>query len=285
MATKKESFTHQKNPKKKRKEQTCPHAEKKNNMAALPHYPPFDYKSENKSSKWTKYVNRLRNYFTAYNIEDDKRQKAILLTFVGEEMNDLIDELPSEQTTPEKNETHFDKLVLAVQNYFNPENNTEYNQFIFQKKTKHPNIEDSYRELKEAAVMCHFTDKNAEIKSQLIMGCLLEKVHQKGLMNPNMLLGDLINYAKMTETISKQMEQMRLEDANSTTKLTTSINPVANKVTHEQQWARKRSQQNRCRNCNGKYPYERGPTSCPAFQNQGAYCQRWGHFASVCFKN
>ena len=72
--------------------------------------------------------------------------------------------------------------------------------------------------------MCRFTERNAEIKSQLITGCLSEKVRQKGLMNPNMLLGDLINYAKMTETISKQMEQMRLEDANSTTKPTTSIN-------------------------------------------------------------
>ena len=104
-------------------------------MVALPHYPQFDYESENKSSRWTKYVNRLRNYFTVYDIEDNKWQKAILLTFVGEEINDLIDELPSEQTTPEKNETHFDKLVLAVQNHFNPENNTEYNRFIFPKKT------------------------------------------------------------------------------------------------------------------------------------------------------
>ena len=132
--------------------------------------------------------------------------------------------------------------------------------------------------------MCRFTDRNAEIKSLLIMGCLQEKVRQKGLMNPNMLLGDLISYAKMTETISEQMEQMRLEDANSTTKPTTSVNAVANKVTHEQQWPRKRPQQNRCRNCNGKYPHERGPTSCPEFQNQCAYCRRWGHFASVCFR-
>ena len=132
--------------------------------------------------------------------------------------------------------------------------------------------------------MCRFTDRNAEIKSLLIPGCLSEKVRQKGLMNPNMLLGDLINCAKMTETISKQMEQMRLEDANSTTKPTTSINAVANKVPHEQQWPRKRPQQNRCRNCNGKYPHERGPTSWPAFQNQCAYCRRWGHFASVCFR-
>ena len=108
-------------------------------MAALPHYPEFNHESKNKAAKWTKYVNRLRNYFTAYNIEDDKQKKAILLTFVGEEVNDIIDELPSEQTTPEKNETHFDKLVLAVQNHFNPENNTEYNRFIFRKKqTNHP---------------------------------------------------------------------------------------------------------------------------------------------------
>ena len=99
-------------------------------MAALPHYPEFNHESKNKAAKWTKYVNRLRNYFTAYNIEDDERKKAILLTFVGEEVNDIIDELPSEQTTPEKNETRFDKLVLAVQNYFN----TEYNRFIFRKK-------------------------------------------------------------------------------------------------------------------------------------------------------
>ena len=90
-------------------------------MAALPLYPEFDHESGNKATKWTKYVNGLRNYFNAYNIEDDKRQKAILLTFVGEEINDLIDELPSEQTTPEKNETHFDKLILAVQKGFNPE--------------------------------------------------------------------------------------------------------------------------------------------------------------------
>ena len=201
----------------------------------------------------------------SYNIEDDKRQKAILLTFVGEQKIDLIDELPSEQTTPEKNETHFDKLVLAVQNHFNPENNTEYNQFVFRKKNPTPNIEDFYRELKEAAVMCRFTDANAEIKSQLIIGCLSEKVRQKGLMNPNMLLGDLINYAKTTETITKHQVQMRLEDANTTTKPTTSINAIVNKVAHEQQRPRKRPQQNRCRNSNGKYPHGQGPTSCPAF--------------------
>ena len=65
---KKESFTHQKQQKKKEKNKPAHMPKKKTNMAALPHYPEFDYESENKAAKWTKYVNRLRNHFTAYNI-------------------------------------------------------------------------------------------------------------------------------------------------------------------------------------------------------------------------
>ena len=115
-----------------------------------------------------------------------------------------------------------------------------------------PNVKDFYQELTEAAAMCHFTDANVEIKSQLITSCLSEKVCQKGLMNSNMLLGDLINYAKTIETITKHLEQMHLEDANSTTKPTTPINALVNKVAHEQQQPHKCPQQNQCRNYNGK---------------------------------
>ena len=86
-------------------------------MAVLPYYPEFDCESENKAAMWTKYVNRLKNYFTAYNIEDDKIQKAMSLTFVGEQTNNLIDELPSEQTTPEKiysiKRQYTDKILLS----------------------------------------------------------------------------------------------------------------------------------------------------------------------------
>ena len=148
-------------------------------MAALPHYPEFNYESEKKTSKWTKYVNRLRNYFTAYNIEDDKRQKAILLTFVGEEMNDLIDELSSEQTTPDKTKHTLISSSWLCKTTPTQKTTPSITDLYFKKnKNKNtPNIEDFYRELKEAAAMCHFTDKNGEIKSQQITDCLSEKVH------------------------------------------------------------------------------------------------------------
>ncbi|CAE1274094.1 unnamed protein product [Acanthosepion pharaonis] len=249
-------------------------------MAAVPHYPEFDCESTAKAARWTKYVKRLKNYFVAHNIEDDKRQKAILLTFVGEATNDIINEIPQERVTPEKNETHFDKFVSAVHNHFNPENDTEYNRFVFRKiKQNSQGIEDFYRKLKEAAAMCRFSDMDSEVISQLITGCLSEKVRQKGLMNSDISLHDLINYARTTETIASHLQTMRLED-----NIATATTAPINKVADEQRQPSNYPRQYQCRNCNGKYPHERGPTSCPAFHTQCTYCGRWGHFTSVCFR-
>ena len=153
-------------------------------MATLPHNSEFNHESKNKAAKWTKYVNRLRNYFTAYNIEYDDRKKAMLLTFVGEEVNDIIDELPSEQTTPEKNETHFDKLILAVQNHFNPENNTEYNRFIFRKKKTHPKHRGLSSGIKRGSSYVPFHRQKCRNKIPANNGLFIRKSSPKGTDEP-----------------------------------------------------------------------------------------------------
>ncbi|CAE1308727.1 unnamed protein product [Acanthosepion pharaonis] len=128
--------------------------------------------------------------------------------------------------------------------------------------------------------MCRFSDMDSEVKSQLITGCLSEKVRQKGLMNSDMSLHDLINYARTTETIASHLQTMRLEDNNTATATTAPINKVADEQRQPSNYPR----QYQCRNCNGKYPHERGPTSCPAFHTQCTHCGMWGHFTSVCFR-
>ncbi|CAE1170677.1 unnamed protein product [Acanthosepion pharaonis] len=107
--------------------------------------------------------------------------------------------------------------------------------------------------------MCRFSDMDSEVKSQLITGCLSEKVRQKGLMNSDMSLHDLINYARTTETIASHLQTMRLEDNNIATATTAPINKVADEQRQPSNYPR----QYQCKNCNGKYPHERGPTSCP----------------------
>ena len=70
-----------------------------------------------------------------------------------------------------------------MQNHFNPENNTEYNRFIFRKKNKKnaPNIEDFHRELKEAAAMSRFTERN---KIPANNGLFIRKSSPKGTDEP-----------------------------------------------------------------------------------------------------
>ncbi|CAE1278377.1 unnamed protein product [Acanthosepion pharaonis] len=73
---------------------------------------------------------------------------------------------------------------------------------------------------------------------------------------------------------------MRLKDNNTATATTAPINKVAGEQRQPSNYPR----QYQCRNCNGKYPHERGPTFCPAFHTQCTYCGKWGHFTSVCFR-
>lgn len=57
-----------------------------------------------------------------------------------------------------------------------------------------------------------------------------------------------------------------------------------NKVTYKQQRPHDCLRQNQWTNCNKKYPHKQGPISCPALESQCTYCQRCGHFTSVCFR-
>ncbi|XP_014661486.1 PREDICTED: uncharacterized protein LOC106804710 [Priapulus caudatus] len=60
--------------------------------APIPHYlqyPAFDCRSEAVGIRWTKWINRLKNnIFVAYDISDDTRRKALMLTQAGDESHE-----------------------------------------------------------------------------------------------------------------------------------------------------------------------------------------------------
>ena len=153
-------------------------------MAALPHYPGFDHESKNKAAKWTKYVNRLRNYFTAYNIEDDKRKKAILLTFVGEEVNDLIDELPSVKPHQKKTKhtsissswlcktTSTQKTTLSITDLYS------------EKKQKHPKHRGLSSGIKRGSSYVPFHRQKCRNKIPANNGLFIRKSSPKGTDEP-----------------------------------------------------------------------------------------------------
>jgi len=187
---------------------------------ALPHYPPFDCKAEGKSIRWTKWVSRLKNVFVGYNIDSNKRKKALLLTFGGEDLNDIVDSLPESATTAGSGENCFDKLVTAITEYFNPSTNVEFQKYTFRHMQQSgDNIDSFYNELRQVATTCAFTSADSEIKSQLISGCKSHKVRQKGLSEPTITLVKLLEYARTLEVTEEHAKKIESATKNSVSRV------------------------------------------------------------------
>ena len=106
---------------------------------------------------------------------------SILLTYGGDDLNDLVDTILEENLTPASGENVYDKLGKAVKDVFNPSTNTEFQKYCFRNaKQKSDSINEFYTELKQLAETCNFgANKEQEIKSQLIAGCKNSKSSAK----------------------------------------------------------------------------------------------------------
>ena len=244
----------------------------------LPVYPPFDCSQEGRAVRWNKWVTRLQTFFNAYEITSQERKRALMLTFAGNELNDIVDTLTPEQGKGES----FDQLCEAITRYFNPQTNIEFQKYLFRKtEQQSDNIEEFYAELKQLAATCGFKDPDIEIKSQLITGCRSIRVREKGLLNPNMSLVDILSYARALQVTETQIKSMHHSQQ---------LNPVINRLqdrntdTYTRQQSKYRAR-NSCRNCGGNWPHDGGQNRCPARNKTCRSCNRPNHFASVCLSS
>ena len=64
-------------------------------MATIPSFPQFDVKDQsNLAVRWEEHLKLFKNLMTAMDINDASRQKALLLHYVGEDVNDIFETLP-----------------------------------------------------------------------------------------------------------------------------------------------------------------------------------------------
>ena len=171
---------------------------------SLPPYPPVECQSEGKGIRWTKWITRLtNNVFVGYNITDDARKRALMLTYAGEDLNDIFATLSTKLVTPQPgtDETVFSKAVEALDVYFNPKQNKEFQRYVFRhtNQERFESVEKFSMRLMQLAVTCNFTETISEIKSQLIAGSINDKITRKGLSEPDISLNKLLQFAKTLE--------------------------------------------------------------------------------------
>ncbi|XP_070557464.1 uncharacterized protein [Ptychodera flava] len=250
-------------------------------MESLPSMPAFPVHSDptTTNTRWKKYLSRVENAFIAFNITDDKRQRALLLHWAGEEVSEIFDTLP-------ETGTDFETAKSKLTSYFSPKRNIEYERFVFRDTMQNSgeSIDAYHTRLQRLANTCDFTNKDQEVKSQIIRGCTSARLRRRALREET-TLENLLSIARSFEVSEVQASGMEEKSTKNTVTDTATVNAVRKQ--RHQRWKPNKQKQvptppmksSTCYNCGGSYPHE---SVCPAKGKSCRKCSKLNHFSRCC---
>ena len=235
---------------------------------AMPEFEQFNiHKDTAVGQRWSKWVKRLENFFVAANITTEARKRALLLHYAGEEVHEIFDNLiVNDSEDVSKYNTVRDKLL----GYFNPKKSTEYEIYVFRqaKQATGETVGEFCTRLRQLSVNCEFSDKQSEIKSQIIQNCTSNSLRRKALSG-SMTLDKLLSEARSLELSDRQAREIEGHAA---------VNQVHTKWSNSKPSKMSRE----CYNCGEAYPHD---GECPAKSRKCAICKQFGHYAKKCKRN
>ena len=260
---------------------------------SLPTFPPFDAHADgNTGQRWKKWLSRFERLLIAMNIEEKKQQRAMLLHFAGPAVDEIFETLPD---TGEAKD--YDKAVEALNAYFIPQTNTAYEEYNFRQAKQRDNetLDTYHTRLRQLSQNCSFADVDKEIKNQIIIGCLSQKLRRRALRD-NPTLKELLDAGRAEERSQAQAKtvekQQSFQDINAITSARDKDNPSRrdtkkfqnqrqspSNTRYQQHHSKNLGQPETCRNCGGVYPHIK---DCPAKGKECHSCKKIGHFSKVC---
>lgn len=199
--------------------------------ASLPNFEQFTTGSAPDAAiKWRKWVEKLENMMCAMDITSDKRKKAVLLHYCGEDTYDIYDSFtdvqkgidatrvvtPATEETPEVTESiEYVTLKRSLTDYFTPKKNSTFETYKFRqiKQEVGENMDAYYTRLRTQAGLCDFHDKDSEILSQIIQGCSSSRLRRRALRD-NFDLQKIIDEARALELSESRASEMEGKSIN-----------------------------------------------------------------------
>ncbi|KAK3092457.1 hypothetical protein FSP39_003031 [Pinctada imbricata] len=245
---------------------------------SLPVFPQFKVHAEGAvGTRWRKWVQRLENLFVGMKISDNKRRRALLLHYAGEEVYDIFDTL-----TDTGNDENYDQAKECLKQYFEPKVNKEYERYVFRQSQQNSDetVDQYHTRLRQLANKCEFNDNESEIKSQIIQSCTSNKLRRKAL-SEDMTLAKLLETARTFELAEKQASgiEKKMASGNVNKIKTKEKKYVVKQKSRPQPKRRDENPKTKCYFCGGRYPHK---YECPAKGKTCSNCQKEDHFAAVC---
>ena len=245
----------------------------------LPSFPIFDITDlTSVSTNWSKYKRRFETLCKALKVTDDKQKVAMLLNYVGDDVYDIYENIMKPEA-----EDSYEDVTKALEKHFAPTINQSYETYLFRsmKQKAEETMQQFYIRLKEQSTKCNFTDDSKEIKQQIELNTINNKLRQFSFRNPGKSLPELLAEARTIEDTKLQADELEKVAETAQESINTArtgkqrTNP-GKKLFHE---GRKMSSTQKCFRCGGNYPHER---TCPATGKTCFTCGNLGHFEKFC---
>ena len=234
----------------------------------MPNIPQFDPYSDppSVSIRWERWRRRFEDAMTGFNITSTKRQRALLLHYGGEDLQDVFDTLDNTGT-----ENEIKPAFEALTKYFTPNKNTVYETIIFREAVQedHETVDQFCTRLRKMAKKCDFADPEKEIQIQILSKCRSTYLRKRALEKERSL-GNLLELARTIE-LSESRAQRIVTGSAGTTQMTGLSEPVC--------MVCKLKANRLCYKCGFNYPHE---NRCPAEGQQCRSCGEMNHFARCC---
>ena len=239
---------------------------------AMPNLPAFDPYSDPPSlcTRWTKWQRRFEDAMIGFDITSAKRQRALLLHFGGEDLQDVFETLDNTGTVDE-----IKPALDALTAYFTPKKNTVYEAIIFRDAVQEENetIDQFCTRLRKLAKKCDFADSDREIQIQILAKCRSDYLRKRALEKERSL-SNLLELARTIELAESRAKQ--ISNATSSCETVSKLTATRPKQGHTQNTD---SHNRQCYKCGFDYPHE---SKCPAEGKECRACGQRNHFARCC---
>ena len=233
--------------------------------------------------EWCDYIERLEHYFTANDIREEDKRRAILLNAVGASTYRLIRTLVS----PDKvTDVSFEEIVEKAKTHFNPKPSQIVKRYEFntRRQGSDETISTYVAELRKIAEYCDYGQAlNVMLRDRLVCG-LQDKNIQRRLLQQS----DLTFEKALEVALAADNDAKRLTTTPPDKDLPTQIGkvgdrppykpPVNRGVPQQTGGGRANPGKRECTRCGGKHE----ATNCPYLEYECHKCKKKGHLARRC---
>ena len=237
------------------------------------------------SEKFSTYVDRVKLFFSANAVKEDKQVPAFL-SLIGPKIYGLVKDLVSPKSPKD---CTFDELVKTLESHYKPQVLVIYERFKFYKRVQenHENVSTFVAALKSLAATCDFGSQLEEmLRDKLVMGLKEESTQRVLLTEKQLTFSRAVEIAVAREAADKDVREFgqksnannrEVHSVKTTNKSYSFPKKKSNLGGREKEKVKKPEKP--CQGC-GKGHWK---SDCPFKDAECYLCKRTGHISKMCY--